>query len=403
MCRLSAAKSAAMSGRSVSLLCLGRAYAAVATSSVSAPAASSARFAFRRPIQQYHYTPRYNLALSSSSGSYTLPNSDRRRFSTPTKSGHKDPHRSIGISKCTLTDKTSKQSRPSLPGTDNPISQGIDAANQKANNIGDKVRSLTPREQIYNIPNILTATRLVAAPFVGYLVLHEQHKWALALFAYAGITDLVDGWIARKYKLQTVVGSVIDPMADKFLMTVLTVTLSMNGLLPVSLATLILGRDVSLAVAALYWRYASLPAPKTFKRYWDFSLPSAEVHPTTMSKYNTLLQLLLIGATLAYPVITADNHHLGVMHDIGLEKLDLAQFMTYFQILVAGTTAWSGLSYAFLKDAVKILGKDEQLKLKQGRRGRAIIGVTFGSVVVAAAYLALTKDLPKKKEEGVVA
>jgi cardiolipin synthase len=69
----------------------------------------------------------------------------------------------------------------------------------------------------------------------------------------------------------------------------------------VSLATLILGRDVSLAVAALYWRYASLPAPKTFKRYWDFSLPSAEVHPTTMSKYNTLLQLLLIGATLAYP------------------------------------------------------------------------------------------------------
>lgn len=171
----------------------------------------------------------------------------------------------------------------------------------------------------------------------------------------------------------------------------------------VSLATLILGRDVSLAVAALYWRYASLPAPKTFKRYWDFSLPSAEVHPTTMSKYNTFLQLLLIGATLAYPVITADNHHLSIMHDIGVEKLDLAQFMTYFQILVAGTTAWSGLSYAFLKDAVKILGKDEQLKLKQGRRGRAIIGVTFGSVVVAAAYLALTKDLPKKKEEGTIA
>jgi cardiolipin synthase len=108
-----------------------------------------------------------------------------------------------------------------------------------------------------------------------------------------------------------------------------------------------------------------------------------------MSKYNTFLQLLLIGATLAYPVITADNHHLGLLHDIGLGKLDLAQFMTYFQVLVAGT--------------VKILGKDEQLKLKQGRRGRAIIGVTFGSVVIAAAYLALTKDLPKKKEEGVIA
>lgn len=112
------------------------------------------------------------------------------------------------------------------------IAQNTNVAGQKTSSLGDKPRSLTPREQIYNVPNILTASRLIAAPFVGYLVLHEQHKWALALFAYAGITDLVDGWIARKYKLQTVVGSVIDPMADKFLMTILTVTLSMNGLLP---------------------------------------------------------------------------------------------------------------------------------------------------------------------------
>lgn len=118
-----------------------------------------------------------------------------------------------------------------------------------------------------------------------------------------------------------------------------------------------------------------------------------------MSKYNTFLQLVLIGATLAYPVITADNHHLGIMHDIGLGNIELAQVMTYFQILVAATTAWSGLSYAYLKNAVKILGKDEQLKIKQGRRGRAIIGVTFGSVVAVAAWLALTKDMEKKGVE----
>lgn len=94
------------------------------------------------------------------------------------------------------------------------------------------VKTLTRHENIYNIPNILTASRLVAAPVIGYLVLHEQHKLALALFAYAGITDLVDGWIARRFNLQTVVGSVVDPMADKVLMTVLTVTLAINGLLP---------------------------------------------------------------------------------------------------------------------------------------------------------------------------
>lgn len=55
---------------------------------------------------------------------------------------------------------------------------------------------------------------------------------ALALFVYAGATDLVDGWIARRWSLQTVVGTVIDPMADKALMTVLTVSLAMKGAVP---------------------------------------------------------------------------------------------------------------------------------------------------------------------------
>lgn len=71
-------------------------------------------------------------------------------------------------------------------------------------------------------------------------------------------------------------------------------------------AGIILGRDVGLAIAAIYYRWISLPPPKTFARYWDFSLPSAEVHPTTISKYNTLFQLALVGVTTAAPVIPAD-------------------------------------------------------------------------------------------------
>ena len=97
----------------------------------------------------------------------------------------------------------------------------------------DRVKSLTtPHENIYTIPNILTFSRLAVTPVIGYLVLHDQHAWAIGLFAYAGITDLIDGWIARTFKQQTVVGTVIDPMADKTLMTVLTVALAMKGALP---------------------------------------------------------------------------------------------------------------------------------------------------------------------------
>ena len=59
-----------------------------------------------------------------------------------------------------------------------------------------------------------------------------MHIPALGLFVYAGVTDLVDGWVARKWGLQTVVGTVIDPMADKALMTIVTVTLAMKEALP---------------------------------------------------------------------------------------------------------------------------------------------------------------------------
>lgn len=68
------------------------------------------------------------------------------------------------------------------------------------------------------------------------------------------------------------------------------------------LAAIILGRDVGLGIAAIYYRWISLPPPKTFTRYWDFSLPSAEVRPTTISKYNTALQLALMGLATASPV-----------------------------------------------------------------------------------------------------
>lgn len=71
-------------------------------------------------------------------------------------------------------------------------------------------------------------------------------------------------------------------------------------------AAIILGRDVGLGIAAIYYRWISLPPPKTFARYWDFSLPSAEVHPTSISKYNTALQLALMGLTTLAPVVPVD-------------------------------------------------------------------------------------------------
>lgn len=74
----------------------------------------------------------------------------------------------------------------------------------------------------------------------------------------------------------------------------------------VPLAVLILGRDVVLGLVALYYRYISLPGPKTLTRFWDFSLPSAEVRPTGISKVNTALQLGLVGWTMSGMAVGGD-------------------------------------------------------------------------------------------------
>lgn len=78
----------------------------------------------------------------------------------------------------------------------------------------------------------MTFSRLLAAPLVGYLLIHDYHGAALSILAYAGVTDLIDGHIARYYNLQTVVGTIIDPMADKMLMTISVACLALNGSIP---------------------------------------------------------------------------------------------------------------------------------------------------------------------------
>ncbi|KZS92825.1 hypothetical protein SISNIDRAFT_455449, partial [Sistotremastrum niveocremeum HHB9708] len=162
------------------------------------------------------------------------------------------------------------------------------------------------RENIYTVPNVLTVSRILACPVLGWSILEGNFALATGILAYAGITDYVDGYVARRYKMQSVLGTILDPAADKALMATLTVTLTMKGLLPMPLAVIILGRDVLLSLSAFYFRFISLPQPRTFRRYWDFSLPSAEVKPTEISKINTALQLLLMGVTTIHPLLSMD-------------------------------------------------------------------------------------------------
>ncbi|KIK56357.1 hypothetical protein GYMLUDRAFT_247876 [Collybiopsis luxurians FD-317 M1] len=211
-------------------------------------------------------------------------------------------------------------------------------------------RKLALRENIYTLPNLLTTSRILACPAIGWSILEGQFELATSLLVYAGLTDLADGWIARRFNMGSVLGTILDPAADKALMTTLTVTLCMKGMLPVPLAVLILGRDVLLSLSAFYIRYTTLPPPacpissdKTFARYWDFGIPSAEVRPTEISKVNTGLQLLLMGTTTISPLLPW--------------ALDLP--LTGLQWIVATTTIWSGLSYVLAKNGYRIVSNQQ--------------------------------------------
>ncbi|XP_067940915.1 cardiolipin synthase (CMP-forming)-like [Watersipora subatra] len=186
------------------------------------------------------------------------------------------------------------------------------------------------KENIYTIPNYLTVGRFFISPFLGYMVLQEQFAVVCGLFIVTGLTDLLDGYIARNWKGQSsILGSVIDPLADKFLVTILAITLTAVHLIPVWLTALVLSRDVYLVLSGFRVRWNTLPPPKTFKRYFDFSHPTAQVQPSLISKVNTNIQLLLLTATCAAPVF-------GYVDHVALQTL---------WGVTAITTAWSFIDY----------------------------------------------------------
>ncbi|KAI8871360.1 phosphatidyl synthase, partial [Ramicandelaber brevisporus] len=206
-------------------------------------------------------------------------------------------------------------------------------------------------ENIYTVPNFLTLSRILASPYIGYLIVHQHYQSAMIGCLIFGATDVLDGYIARRFNSRSVLGSIMDPFADKVLVTTLVISMAWNTdnpLLPLPLAAIILGRDLGLIISAFYFRYISLPPPKTLVRFFDVTLPSAEVRPTTISKVNTVLQVGLLAASLAAPAT-------------GLWELD-DTWMSAFRYLVGTTTVLSGLSYVFSKDAVRIVAQTKKPK-----------------------------------------
>src|SRR4051812_5932764 len=100
------------------------------------------------------------------------------------------------------------------------------------------------------LPNLLTWLRVAFAPLVFWLVWVRSYHYLLIVFGAAAATDFLDGWLARRLRAESKFGALLDPVADKILLSGVFVALAITGAIPWWLTALVLGRDVLILLAA---------------------------------------------------------------------------------------------------------------------------------------------------------
>lgn len=138
--------------------------------------------------------------------------------------------------------------------------------------------------RLRDLPNIISFLRLLAVMPVVYLLLEHQYGWALLLFALAGMSDGLDGFLAKHYGWQSELGGMLDPLADKILLVACFLVLGALSLIPVWLVAAVVFRDLLIVGGALLYNYR---------------VEEVQAAPTLVSKLNTVLQILLLVAVMA--------------------------------------------------------------------------------------------------------
>lgn len=166
-----------------------------------------------------------------------------------------------------------------------------------------------------NLANLITLARLISVPVIVWAILAGEMDLAFAIFVMAGVSDAVDGFIAKHFNSRSVFGSYLDPLADKALLMSVYVALGHAGYLPIWLVILVVFRDVLIIGGVLL--------------LFTIGNRSFRVEPLLISKANTVVQIVLAAIVL------------------GGEAFDLTDpwLVTVIVWIVATTTVASGASY----------------------------------------------------------
>lgn len=167
------------------------------------------------------------------------------------------------------------------------------------------------------IPNLITVLRVAAAPVLVLLLNYQSYELALLLFIVAGISDALDGFIAKRFNFESKFGAILDPVADKVLLVSCFVMLTLLGHLPFWLLVIVAFRDILIVGG-----YLVLTMLKG----------SVKLSPSVLSKLNTLFQICLVAIALANLAGWIDSRA-------------LIEWLTY---MVATTTILSGIHYVWV-------------------------------------------------------
>lgn len=173
---------------------------------------------------------------------------------------------------------------------------------------------MSVRAPLSLLPNVITLARLLAVPITVYLILQEQFVVAFWLFIAAGVSDAVDGYLAKRLDVVSEVGSYLDPLADKALLVSVYVSLGHLGHVATWLVFMIVFRDLLIIGGAMLFQTLT---------------QSLEMSPLFISKINTAMQIMLAGVVLA---------ELGLMLPLPV----VSESLVY---VVAVTTFLSGTAY----------------------------------------------------------
>ena len=165
-----------------------------------------------------------------------------------------------------------------------------------------------------NIPNLITLARIFAVPLLVWLIISGEFAAAFWVFVLAGVSDALDGFIAKRFGFVTKLGTYLDPVADKALLVCAYITLGQAGHINALLVILVVFRDVLIIGGTVLFHTLDRPV---------------EMRPFFISKINTFLQILLIAVLLG---------------NLGIGILDFGT-LPALAFLVGMTTVCSGLAY----------------------------------------------------------